>query len=241
MTAMVVKAQAKLATTITSTLDVTGTRPAAYHYRQDGSEQREKKLRFDDGAATYLREKHCMEPDCKDRGHFVLRRSLLGKDEFLHCNDRKCRVPAHRHWKTRHEHDLDRPHFDMLSAVYYARSLGLKPGDDPIEVPVINDHDRWIVRAEVREGGRIKVPAGKFETYKLTLDPKPLDGAQTKEEFKGLFGLNGTIHIWIDKSTKRPILVQGKFPFGPMNLHARVELESVSHADKPAELKPTPN
>ncbi len=226
-----------LATKVTSTLDESSTRPATYHYLQSGSEQREKKMSFKEDLATYIREKHCMEPNCRDRGHFILRRSLIGKDKFVHCGDRDCRIPAHRHWKNRHEHALGERHFDMLSAVYYARSLGLKPGDAPIEVPVVNDHDRWIVRAEVKEGGRIKVPAGKFPTYKLTLEPRPAAGTKPNDEFKGLFGLNGTIHIWIDKKTKRPVLVQGKFPFGPMNLQARVELDSVSQTDKPATLK----
>ncbi|MCA8960100.1 MAG: DUF3108 domain-containing protein [Planctomycetes bacterium] len=223
-----------LDTSVTTTLSADLTRPAVYHYRQSGSEKREKKVTFGERVADYILEKHCMEPDCQDRAHFVLRQGgMFSEDEWVHCYDRDCRIPAHRHWKHRRHFDLSERHFDVLSAVYYARTLGLAPGSEPIEVPVITDWDRWRVRVQAREGGKIRVKAGTFDTFKLTLDPVPEEGTEADEEFKGLFGLNGTIHIWVDKATSRPVLVQGKLPFAFMDLHARVELESVVIAPDP--------
>lgn len=220
-----------LATQVTTILNADQTAPASYHFLQKGSESREKRFEFDPGKAVYRRYKHCAEPGCEDPGH-----QASGK----HCPDRDCRIPAHMHWKVRRNHDLEVRHFDMLSAIYFARGLELEPDGPAIEVPVLNDHDRWIVRASAKRGGRLKVKAGIFETVKIVLDPIPAPGTKPREKFRGLFGLNGTIQIWLDRKTLRPVLVRGQLPFGFMDLLAKIELIEIGKADQPCQLPASP-
>lgn len=218
-----------LATKIISILGTDRLGPQHYEYLQQGSESRLKQVDFEPKSAVYRRYKHCAELDCEIAEHRI---------DGAHCPDRDCRIPAHMHWKVRHEHEFTQRHFDMLSAVYFARGLPLEPGAPPIEVPVLNDHDRWIVRASAKRGGRLRVKAGIFDTVKIILDPTPAPGTTPEERFTGLFGLNGTIEIWLDRKTIRPLLVRGQLPFGFMDLSAKVELIEIGQATEPCDLGP---
>lgn len=218
-----------LSTKIISILGTDRLGPQHYEYLQQGSESRLKQVDFEPKSAVYRRYKHCAEPDCDIAEHRI---------DGAHCPDRDCRIPAHMHWKIRHEHEFTERHFDMLSAVYFARGLPLEPDAPPIEVPVLNDHDRWIVRASAKRGGRLRVKAGTFDTVKVILDPAPAPGTTPEERFTGLFGLNGTIEIWLDRKTIRPLLVRGQLPFGFMDLSAKVELIEIGSATEPCDLGP---
>ncbi|MFN0059534.1 MAG: DUF3108 domain-containing protein [Planctomycetota bacterium] len=237
-----------LDTEISSTLRLGDNLPEIYHYVQRGSEQRQKKLSFHSESATFARWKHCKTPNCTDENHAVTRSHWVGGilpwgTERGHCTDKKCDHPEHYSWQVRSVIPLDEPHFDMLTAVYYARACELVAGGAPLRVPVLSDGDRWIVKATARAGERTTVAAGTFDTLLLVLEPEAAGATESDARFSGLFGLNGEIRIWIDKATHRPILVQGKLPFGFMDLHASIELlkvETDAVSDDSANARPVP-
>ncbi len=209
-----------LDTTITSQIPPGSLTPVRWELKQRGSAEKDKKLIFTKEGADYWKVKHCRRnPECVDPEHRV---------DGVHCNRRRCRVRAHQLWKIRHQHRLETPHLDLLTAVYHARALKPKPGAEPISLRVVHDRDVWRVQIQAHDGGTQKVKAGTFETIKITLKPEPLDGQEKK--FSGLFGFNGEITIWLDRQSYRPVLVTGSLPFGFMDMNARVELSEVSLA-----------
>ncbi len=228
-----------LASRVRSSVDPESITPSLYHYLQTGSEDRQKKLMFSKSRVIYLREKHCMEPNCQDSKHFVKRRRWAGlipkEKRWIHCPDRDCEIESHHHWKIRHRHEVTGPHYDMLSAIYFARTLDLRPGMKQT-ISVVDDHDIWQVEVQVYPGGIVETPAGTRNSIKIILEPKPAAGERDKEDFSGLFGMSGNIRIWLDAESKRPLKVQGKLPFAFTNLQARVELVKVGRTEKPCDL-----
>ena len=95
-------------------------------------------------------------------------------------------------------------------------------------MPIVNDTRRWNVRVRAKKQKKITVKAGTFDAVQLLLEPLPGDSGKEKEKFKGLFGLNGTIQIWVDRETRRPILIEGTLPFAFLDLHAQVELIEIT-------------
>ncbi|MFQ5653453.1 MAG: DUF3108 domain-containing protein, partial [Planctomycetota bacterium] len=206
--------------------------PIEYHYVQRGSEQREKKLVFSENGAQYWKLKHCRLKGCTEREHEVKKVRWKGifpwGTKRVHCDARHCRVPEHHIWVLRQEHRFERPYFDLLTAIYTARQISLVPGSAGTTVAVINDGDRWLVKVTARREKRLQVRAGTFDAVELILDPVSEEGTDVNEKFSGLFGLNGSISVWVDRKTNRPILVKGTLPFAFMDLQATVELTEVS-------------
>ena len=73
-------------------------------------------------------------------------------------------------------------------------------------------------------------PAGTFDAVQIRLDPAPFPGEKVgekkKRRFEGLFGLRGSIHLWVEKNTGVPVRIQGKLPVGPIDLGIEVDLQS---------------
>ncbi len=142
----------------------------------------------------------------------------------VHCND-----PRHTIWERRSEHKQAGDARDMLGAVYMARMVDLSgpkrtfrvvDGDNVYDVDVVG------VGRE-----RITTEAGTFKTRVLALEPRYVsttdpDGPR-KQRFHGLFGLTGTIRIWIDEASSTPVRIRGTIPFG-VDLNAEVDLVSRS-------------
>ncbi|MCI0651538.1 MAG: DUF3108 domain-containing protein [Planctomycetes bacterium] len=223
----------ELAMTLRSVLANGGKRPELYHYLQEGSEYREKKLIFSERGIEYWRLKHCNGAQCSDATHEVSKTRWVGAvipwgSHEVHCTDKHCGDTQHLVWRLRSRILRDEPCFDMLSAVYAARALiespdAAEPGR-PREIAVINDHDLWRVKLLVKGEETCTVGAGTFNAIEVALEPTPTGDGKVREEFRGLFGLHGTIRIWVDRESKRPILVKGTLPFGPMDLNATAEL-----------------
>lgn len=218
-----------LDTSITSVVSRATLRPATYQYLQGGSEQREKRLVFSGNGIEYWKLGHCNDKNCTDPAHQVSRTRFVagvipwGARE-LHCPDRKCSDPRHLLWKLRNQHVVDQPYVDLLTAVYHARTLPFTVGGEPILIPVISDHDRWHVQVRAVSEKRLEVEVGTFDAIELVLEPVSPDGTRLRDDFVGLFGLNGAIRIWIDRESRRPLLVTGILPFAFLNLRATIEL-----------------
>lgn len=194
--------------------------PLHYKYSQKGSDVTEKRLEFAPGKIEYWKRKHCDGKDCHDPDHFV-----ADKHGRHHCDkDGDCDLPSHQVWRKRWEHVGQGSAYDVLSAVYLARSLDLTPGkvrtlrivegDQIFDVDIQATHEEWV-----------RTDAGSFETVCIALNPRFVSGDPPKKKanFRGLFGLSGTIRIWIDKATRTPVRIRGTIPVG-IDLNGQVDL-----------------
>lgn len=227
----------ELNTRICTTLDVDTLLPALHEVAERGTQRRTKQLIFRDDGADFMRFKHCKGEGCTDPAHDVKRAKMHGPipwgTELTHCEDRDCRHREHYSWRTRLEHRYETPYFDLLSAIYLARQVEFAPGAEPLVIPIVVDTRRWDVRVRARTEKRIEVAAGTFDAIELVLEPVAASEVEEEDdaEFKGLFGLNGAIQIWVDRATRRPILIEGTLPFAFLQLHAQVELESIESSN----------
>jgi hypothetical protein len=122
---------------------------------------------------------------------------------------------------------------DMLTAVYLARSLVID-GRDKVEFPLIDRDDLWHVQLTRGRSRRIETPAGKFDAVEVELRTGPPEGSSPSEstKFEGLFGIHGTISIWMDASSGVPVRIEGAVPAGPVDLDATIELRSARGAPR---------
>ena len=74
-----------------------------------------------------------------------------------------------------------------------------------------------------------ETPAGRFSAVQVLLtaerhpdEPEP--ESDKKEKFSGLFGLKGTIQLWVDRKTGVPVRIMGEVPAGPITLDADILL-----------------
>ncbi len=197
-----------------------------YTDTQSGSEnrRRELKLGLQDGAhvASYRSDGHCK--GCDNAEHFV--KSVWSWGKPYHCE--KCKIAAHRVWKEPVRRPLPPGAVDMLSAVYLARSL-VREGRSATEFPLIDKQQLWQVHL-VRGANhrRITTPAGTFNAQEIKLSTSvPRGETNTSKGFEGLFGIRGTLQIWLEMETGVPVLIEGELPVPVLgSLDVRVELKS---------------
>ncbi|MBN1418526.1 MAG: DUF3108 domain-containing protein [Planctomycetes bacterium] len=218
------------ATTVTL-LEMPSGRPIVSTFEQRGSENREKRFLFRPGHVFYLKKKHCKDPNCGDPNHMVDKVHWAGGvvpwgTERVHCPG--CDNPAHFVWTQREHFTVKDAYMDPLACIYAARGVPFEVGGAKAVFPIVQDHDLWSV--EVRAVGREakEVDAGTFACLQVSVEPKPAsEGAEIKDEFQGVFGIQGSIQIWIDERTRIPVLVRGSIPFAFMTLHAEVILKEI--------------
>jgi hypothetical protein len=75
--------------------------------------------------------------------------------------------------------------------------------------------------------------AGIFEVIEVVLEPGPYPGesfAKKAKEFEGVFGIKGSMHLWVDKRTGITVRIQGDLPVsdGLIVLGIDVMLDSYS-------------
>ncbi len=184
-----------------------------YKDMQRGSENRMRELRLGEfeGALTaeYRSDHHC--GGCKDRGHYV--DSVWAWGDPYHC--KKCKLAEHRIWRETVSREIPAGSIDMLSAVYVARAM-LELGVDETSFPIVDQQKVWRVKVKKGANRWKEVPAGKFECAQMMLSADLEAGGREDENgsknFRGLFGIQGTIRIWFDAKTGVPVLIQGQLP-----------------------------
>ena len=200
-----------------------------YRTTQSGSESRRRDLKIgvQDGApiAWYRSDRHCK--GCTNREHY-LKPNWAWQDE-RHC--KKCKRGEHRVWRDPQTRAVGPRAVDMLSAVLIARSM-IERGEERVAFQVIDKTDLWDI--SIRRGSPrvLEVPAGKFRAVPLMLDTRlPAGEPEVDEAFSALFGLHGSIQIWVEESSGVPILIAGDVPAGPMDLGVRASLKRAVGAE----------
>ncbi len=144
-----------------------------------------------------------------------------------------------RIWKEPRYREIPENTIDMLSAVLMTRTL-IRDGLDELRFPMVEKDRLWEVVLSRGEQKRMRTPAGEFDVIEVLLQPGPYPDEEFAEEkvrkFEGLFGIHGTIHLWVEKHTGVPVRIQGDIPAGPVTLGVDVLLKS--YEGTPADFTP---
>ena len=169
----------------------------------------------------YRKDRHCK--GCKNKKHFV--DGLMPWSDPKHCED--CERPEHRVWRDYKYLDVPPDSMDMVSALYFARSF-VRGGQPSLTLSLINQDELWSVELQRGEEKTIETPAGDFECVRVLIGPKLAAGEgmgpEASERFEALFGLHGNISLWVDKAGAFPVRIEGKAPFGPLDVAIKASL-----------------
>ncbi|MEW6072515.1 MAG: DUF3108 domain-containing protein [Planctomycetota bacterium] len=169
------------------------------------------------------------------RGSENRRREILvgtkdGRRQSSYRKDTKKGAPeGTRIWKDPRFRDVPAATVDMLTALYLSRSLVC---DDlrVLRFPLIDKDRLWQLRLTKGLRRRLETAGGTFDVVEILLEPSHYPGEKEDEEkeeqFQGLFGIHGSIHLWADRRTGIPVRIQGDLPIGPLTLGIDVELAS---------------
>ncbi|HEV8111705.1 MAG TPA: DUF3108 domain-containing protein [Planctomycetota bacterium] len=196
-----------------------------YRDTQSGSENRRRELKLGvlDGKSTAIlrNDGHCR--GCSNPEHFVESAWLWGKP--YHCE--KCKRAEHRVWNDPHTRAIPPGTVDLLSAVYLARSM-VRRGDTETTFAVLDKLKLWTLT--IRRGSRkvIETPAGKFDCVSVSLSTAVPPGEPRDDKgFQGLFGIQGSIRIWMEAATGVPVTISGELPVPVVHsLELNVRLKS---------------
>jgi hypothetical protein len=196
---------------------------------QTGSENRRRELligrRDDAPISTYRSDGHCK--GCKERKHFV--ESTWPWKDAAHCDG--CKRGEHRDWREPRTKEIPEGVLDMVSAVMLARTM-VEQGRSEVQFTLLDREKLWEVELKRGRRGRRKVSAGEYDVVEVLLGARAgvaaSEGAKSqgekKEEFVGLFGMHGSISIWMHPESGVPVAITGLVPAGPVTLDVVVEL-----------------
>jgi hypothetical protein len=176
---------------------------ASHFYRQTGSEnrRRESSIGFTDG-----------------------------RFQLAYRGDTRHGAPSgQRIWKDLEYRDVPDGCVDMLGAVFLARTL-LDGDKAELSFPLLDKTRLWKMTLKRGEAKELEVPFGRFEAMEIILIPDSWPGEPEvdKAEFRGLFGIKGSIHLWVEKNTGVPLRIEGTMPAGPVEIDCDIYLEKAS-------------
>jgi len=132
-----------------------------------------------------------------------------------------------RIWREPEFREIPEGTLDMLTAVFMTRAL-VQDERESLTFPVIDGLRVWEVTLRRGKEKRLRIAAGEFDVIEVLLEPKPWEGdaidAKKKKKFEGLFGIHGTIHLFVEKHSGVPVKIAGDLPAGPFTLGVEVEL-----------------
>ena len=196
---------------------------------QRGSESRRRRLRIGERGGVWTSEYrydgHCTGCDNKD--HFVHPR--LPWNKHAHC--KKCKSGDHRVWREMKSRAVPAHTLDFLSVIYLIRSL---VGSEVLRVeePLIEKNRLWTVSMEISGGRAVVVPLGEFECSRVLLDATKPESEPDGGEFGGLFGMQGTLKLWVHTATGVLVQIEGEIPVGPMDLGVKIRLKEAEGTPK---------
>ena len=136
-----------------------------------------------------------------------------------------------RIWKKRKERPVPEGTIDMLSAVYFAREL-MQRDLSSLSFPLIDKDRVWQMTLTRGKEQRLELPMGVFDAVEVVLMPSVYPGEEIDpekvESFVGLFGIKGSIHLWVERNTGVPLRIQGSLPAGPVTLGVDIVLQDAT-------------
>jgi hypothetical protein len=192
-----------------------------YRDTQGGTENRRRELlygmRKGEPTSLYRRDGHCASAICERPEHRI-EKTWLRKEH--HCD--KCKRAAHREWRKPTVQEIPADGVDMLSAVFLARSM-VQEGLGELKFPMLDKDRWWDVTLTLGGSKRLVTKAGTFDCCAVKLTPVLPSGKS--EKFKGLFGIHGSLAIWLEKETGVPVSIEGVLPAGPLDVGINLRLK----------------
>jgi hypothetical protein len=149
-----------------------------------------------------------------------------------------------RIWRPAVERSVPEGTLDMLTAVFMARAL-VRSDESQLSFPLIDKTRLWNLTLRRGERRKIETGAGTFDALEVVLEPKPYPGEEMKEkekQFEGVFGIRGSIHLWVDVKTGIAVRIQGTLPVGGEDgiLKLGIDVQLDSYSGTPPEFAPLP-
>jgi hypothetical protein len=145
-----------------------------------------------------------------------------------------------RIWKPYKEREVPEGSLDMISAVFMTRAL-MREEQESLTFPLVDKDRVWQLTLKRGEHRKMKVPAGTFDVVEVVLEPEPYPDEKIDpekvEQFEGVFGIQGTIHLWVDKKTGIAVRIQGSIPI-KLGMSAEVDVELETYSGTPQEFAP---
>ncbi|MBI4577579.1 MAG: DUF3108 domain-containing protein [Planctomycetes bacterium] len=203
-------------------------RPSSYRFSQRGSELVETRIDFEGGEAVHRRLVHCGGKGCALAAHQVereYRRFWVGPRYKVreHCDGVACAAEPHGQWVELARHPLAGPAFDVLTAMYAARSFDPTVGAPRRDLHVITGTASWMYHIGVDEEADLTVGAGTFDAVRLDMPHELVSGTGA---FMGPFGLNKLLALWVDRRTRVPIRIAGVLDMG-VDVNVEITLDAL--------------
>jgi len=145
-----------------------------------------------------------------------------------------------RIWKAAKEREVPAGSLDMISAVFMTRAM-MREKLETLSFPLVDKDRLWLLTLKRGEERRMTLPAGTFDVVEVQLAPEPYPDEKIDEkkleQFEGVFGIQGTIHLWVDTRTGIAVRIQGSIPV-KFNLTAEVDVELESYSGTPPDFAP---
>ena len=173
------------------------------------------------------------------------REVLLGKKDGTptssYRGDTKKGAPeGTRIWRPAKERGIPEGTLDMLTAVFQARTL-IREKKETLTFPLIDKDRVWNLRLRRGEERRMETTSGTFfDVVEVVLEPEPFPGetvGDKAERFEGVFGINGSIHLWVEKKTGVAVRIQGDLPVGDV-ITLGIDVVLDSYSDTPEGFAP---
>lgn len=162
------------------------------------------------------------------------RESMIGVREGVQSasyrRDTKNGAPkGTRIWKEPVYREVPKDTLDMLSAIFACRTL-IREGRDELSFPMLDKTRLWKLTLRKGAASRIKTGAGSFDVFEVLLKPAAWPDEEVdkkrKAKFEGLFGMEGTVHLWVDRKTGVTVRIQGDVPVAFTTIGVDIVLES---------------
>ncbi|NOT30380.1 MAG: DUF3108 domain-containing protein [Planctomycetes bacterium] len=147
-----------------------------------------------------------------------------------------------RIWRVAQERAVPEGTLDMLTAVFMARAL-IREKRESMTFPLIDNTRLWNLTLRRGKERRMETGAGEFDVVEVVLEPAPYPGESLEEktkQFQGVFGIHGSIHLWVDKNTGIAVRIQGKLPISDGLITLGIDVVLDSYSGTPPEFAPRP-
>jgi hypothetical protein len=174
------------------------------------------------------------------------REVLLGRDaegewkSSYRGDTRKGAPDGIRIWRAAEEREVPPGTLDSLTAVFMARTL-IREEQETLSFPLIDKDRVWRLTLRRGESRRMETGAGTFDVVEVVLQPEPWPGesfAEKEEEFEGVFGIHGSIHLWVEKKSGVAVRIQGVIPVSDGLFKLGVDVILDSYSGTPSDFAP---
>lgn len=153
-----------------------------------------------------------------------------GRHQLAFRGDTRHGAPSgQRIWQDLQYRDVPEGAVDMLGAVFLARTL-LAGEEEELTFPLLDKTRLWKMTLTRGAEKVVEVPLGRFDAVEIKLIPSawPGEPEHDPKKFKGLFGIKGSIHLWVEKQTGVPLRIEGTMPAGPIEIDCDIYLEEAT-------------